>query len=149
MMSSQQGAISVRLVNDLDQPVTVGVQAQARGGRLQVSAGEPVRLGPGERTAVRLEAHSTDIGVHSVTVYATTADGTPVGGGAQFDVRTSHVSTVIWVIIGVGAAVLFLAIVVRLVRRLRRRRRTHGPLLPRPAAPDPADPSGPHDRIGA
>ena len=152
MMSSQQGPISVRLVNDLDQPVTVGIGADTRGGGLTVSKPDPVRLGPGERTAVRLEARSDGIGVHAVTVYATTADGTPVGAITQFNVRTSHVSTVIWVIMAIGAAVLFLAIVIRLIRRVRRRRRTHGPLLPppdrptRPSAPDPTDPSGPHER---
>ena len=83
--------------------------------------------------------------------YATTADGVPVGAITQFNVRTSHVSTVIWVIMAIGGAVLLLAIVVRLFRRVRRRRRTHGPLLSRddtPPAPDPADPSGPHDRPG-
>ncbi|NUR07122.1 MAG: hypothetical protein HOQ45_08935 [Nocardioidaceae bacterium] len=150
MMSSQEGAISIRVVNDLEEPVTVGISAQARGGGLQVSKPDPVKLGPGERTAIRLEARSADIGVHSVTVFATTTDGTPVGGTAQFNVRTSHVSTVIWVIIGAGGAVLFVAIVVRLVRRVRRRQRTPGPLLPRdetPSAADPADPSGPHDRV--
>jgi hypothetical protein len=138
MMSSQEGAISVKLVNDLDQPVTVGIGAQSRGGGLTVSSPDPVKLGPGERTAIRLETHSNDIGVHSVTVYATTADGVPVGAITQFNVRTSHVSTVIWVIMAIGGGLLLIAIVVRLYRRVRRRKSTHGPLLPR----EPTDRSG-------
>jgi hypothetical protein len=54
-----------------------------------------------------------------------------LGSLTQFSVRTSRVSTVIWVIMAAGGALLFLAIVIRLVRRVRRRKATHGPRLPR------------------
>jgi hypothetical protein len=46
-------------------------------------------------------------------------------------VRTSNVSTVIWVIMAIGGGLLLLAIVVRLYRRIRLRKSTHGPLLPK------------------
>jgi len=154
MMSSESGPIQVKLVNDLDEPVVVGVDASSTSG-LRFSSPDPVQLGPGQRTAIRLDATAEDIGVHAVQVAATTEDGTPIGSLTQFNVRTSHVGTVVWVVMGLGGAVLLLAIVVRLIRRIRRRKATHGPRMSKtsgpdggPGAPDPTDPSGPHERPG-
>jgi hypothetical protein len=137
MMSGGEGPIQLTLVNGLDEPVRVGITARTRSSDLEVSEVEPVTLGPGRRTAVRLEVRSSDIGVHAVTLLATDADGRPLGSLTQLSVRTSRVSTVIWVIMAAGGALLFLAIVIRLVRRVRRRKATHGPRLPR----DPDRPS--------
>jgi hypothetical protein len=138
MMSGESGPIQVTLVNGLDETVTVGLRVATPGSDLQVEHVDPVTLGPGRRTSIRLEASSNDIGVHSVTLVATDASGAPLGGSARFSVRTSNVSTVIWVIMGIGGALLLLAIVVRLYRRIRRRKTTHGPLLPR-ERPDVSD----------
>ena len=131
MMSGESGPIQVTLVNGLDETVTVGLRVATPGSDLKVEKVPPVTLGPGRRTSIRLEASSHDIGVHSVTLVATDATGTPLGSSTRFSVRTSNVSTVIWVIMAIGGALLFLAIVVRLYRRIRRRKTTHGPLLPR------------------
>ncbi len=130
MMSGERGGISVTLVNDLDRRVTVGVSAEARGPGLKLTPPRSVTLGPGQRSAVRIDAAADDIGVHAVTVQAVTSAGAPIGSLTQLSVRTSQVGTVIWVILAVGGAVLFAAIGFRLVRQVRRRRRTHGPLLP-------------------
>jgi hypothetical protein len=72
--------------------------------------------------------------VHPVSLVATDSDGAPLGSQTQFNVRTSNVSTVIWVIMAIGGGLLLLAIVVRLSRRIRRRKATHGPLLPSQAS---------------
>lgn len=137
MMSGESGPIQVTLVNDLPQSVTVGLRTSTSGSRLHIDHFDPVTLGPDRRMSIRLQAHSTDIGVHAVTLQATDATGVPLGSSAQFSVRTSHVSTVIWLVMAAGALVLLIAIVVRVVRRVRRRKATHGPLLPRDAAPQP------------
>jgi hypothetical protein len=131
MMSGEEGPIQVTLVNGLDEPVRVGIASQTRSPGLTISQPDPVTLGPGKRTAIRLEARSNDIGVHAVTLAATDDRGNPIGTLTRFSVRTSRVSTLIWVIMAGGAALLFLAIGVRLYRRVRRRRSTHGPRLPR------------------
>ena len=133
MMSSEQGPIQITLVNGLDQPVRVGIAAQTRSSGLRIAKVDPVTLGPGKRTAIRLKATSNDIGVHAVTLVATDTEGNPIGSLTQLSVRTSRVSTVIWVIMAAGAVLLFLAIAVRLFRRVRRRRATHGPRLQRGA----------------
>jgi hypothetical protein len=137
MMSGESGPIQVTLANDLEQPVTVGLRASTPGSRLRIDHVDPVTLGPGRRTSVRLEAHSTDIGVHAVTLQATDPTGVPLGSSAQFTVRTSNVSTVIWLVMAAGGLVLLLAIFIRVVRRIRRRQATHGPLLPRDPASRP------------
>ena len=133
MMSGEQGPIQITLVNGLDQPVRVGIAAQTRSSGLRISQVDPVTLGPGKRTAIRLKATSNDIGVHAVTLVATDTEGNPIGSLTQLSVRTSRVSTVVWVIMAAGAVLLFLAIAVRLFRRVRRRRATHGPRLQRGA----------------
>jgi hypothetical protein len=143
MMSGESGPVQITVVNGLDQPVTVGIRSETSSDDLSITDVDPVTLGPGRRTAIRLNASSHDIGVHPVTLIATTADGTPLGSQTQFTVRTSHVSTVIWVIMGVGGGLLFLAITVRLVRRIRRRKATHGPLLARDRAGSPNQPNQP------
>ena len=139
MMSSETGPIQVTLVNGLDQPVKVGIATQTRSAGLTIEKVEPRTLGPGQRTAIRLQATSNDIGVHAVTLVATDSEGNPLGSLTQVSVRTSRVSTVIWVIMAAGGVLLFLAITVRLVRRIRRRKSTHGPRLPR--EPEPSEPT--------
>jgi Family of unknown function (DUF6049) len=131
MMSGESGPIQVTVVNGLDQTVTVGLKVSTPGSGLQVEKVDPVTLGPGRRTSIRLQASSHDIGVHPVTLVTTDAAGVPLGSSARFSVRTSNVSTVIWVIMAIGGGLLLIAIVVRLYRRIRRRKTTHGPLLPR------------------
>ena len=59
------------------------------------------------------------IGVHTVSLVATTSEGEAIGSRTQFSVRTSNVGTFVWFVVGGGAAVLALAIVIRLVRRIR------------------------------
>jgi hypothetical protein len=131
MMSGEDGPIQVTVVNGLDQTVRVGIAAQTRSSGLKIKQHDDVTLGPGRRTAIRLEATSQDIGVHAVTLVATDSEGTPLGSLTQVSVRTSRVSTVIWVIMAAGGVLLFLAIGVRLFRRVHRRKSTHGPRLPR------------------
>ncbi len=136
MMSGESGPIQLTLVNDLERTVTVGLTTLTPDSRLSLSRVDPVTLGPGERTPIRLQARSSDIGVHSVTLRVVDADGRPLGSETRLSVRTSNVSTVIWVVMAVGAALLLLAVVVRLYRRIRRRQATHGPRLPRSQARD-------------
>jgi hypothetical protein len=121
MMSGESGPVQVTLINDLGRTVRVGLAVSTPGSRLRIAKLAPVTLGAGRRTSIRLEVRSRDIGVHAVTLKVTDAAGEPLGSQTRFSVRTSHVSTVIWVIIGIGAALLFVAIVVRLYRRIRRR----------------------------
>jgi hypothetical protein len=122
MMSSETGPIAVTIVNNLDEPVTVRLEARTPREDLSIAVPEPVTLEPGQRAPVRMRAESTAIGVHEVTLRATTVAGDPIGSEVQFNVRTSNVGFVIWLVMGVGGGLLLVAIVWRIVRRVRERR---------------------------
>jgi hypothetical protein len=121
MMSSETGPIAVTVVNNLDVPVTVQLEAVTPRDDLKVSSPDPVTLGPGQRSPVRLRADSRSIGVHAVTIVATTEDGSRIGSEVRFNVRTSNVGLVVWLVMGAGGALLLVTIVFRIARRLRRR----------------------------
>ncbi|HET6652442.1 MAG TPA: DUF6049 family protein [Nocardioides sp.] len=128
-MTSQTGPISITVENGLDVPVTVGLEATTRDPELTIATPEPINLGPGERAPIRLQADANSIGVHTVTIAATTEQGSRLGADTQFTVRTSNVGTFVWIVVGLGFAVLAVAIVIRLVRRVRAAaaRRAGGP----------------------
>ncbi|HSE70615.1 MAG TPA: DUF6049 family protein, partial [Nocardioidaceae bacterium] len=118
-MSSAEGSFQVTVVNDLEEPVTVGIRANTGSPDLVIPDTDPVELGPRQRATVRLSATATNIGVRSVILVPTTVDGKPVGNSTKFSVRSSQVGLVIWIIMGAGAIVLFGAIALRIVRRVR------------------------------
>ena len=126
-MSSEAGTFQVTLVNGLDQAVTVGLSATVSGGPLRLSTPDPVELPPGGRRPMRIEADSTDIGVHQVTLQPVSETGRALGQTSTLSVRSSKVGLILWVIMAGGAAALFGAITVRTVRRILAHRRRASP----------------------
>jgi hypothetical protein len=57
--------------------------------------------------------------VHNVTLQLVDSEGAHIGSSAQVPIRAAQVSKIIWLFLGIGGALLFGAIVVRLVRRVR------------------------------
>ena len=119
-MSSETGNFSVTVVNGLEEPVTVGLEAETGTDELEIRSPDLVSLGPGQRASVRLAVTSTGTGVHSVRISPTTRDGLPLGQSTKVKVRSSQVGLVIWLIMGTGAAVFVAAIVARILRRVRK-----------------------------
>jgi hypothetical protein len=74
---------------------------------------------------------ASGIGVHEVTLQPVTTSGTALGQPDTLSVRSSRVGEILWLVMAVGAGLLFAAIAFRIGRRIRQRRRTHGPLLQR------------------
>jgi Family of unknown function (DUF6049) len=122
-LSSTTGRFSATIANNLDHPVRVRVESLADA-PLTIGDTDPIEIAAGGRSAVLLEAATTQLGVHNVELVVTAEDGTPLGSTATLPVRSAQVSQVIWLILGTGVALLFGAIVVRLVRRVRRARGT-------------------------
>jgi hypothetical protein len=120
-LTSTSGRFSVLVSNDLDVPVSVTVRPVADS-KLRISGGETVDLPPHGRASVLLNASTHVLGVHTVTLQVTNKAGVALGSQDAFPMRAEQVSQLIWVIIGAGVALLFGAIVVRLVRRLLRSR---------------------------
>lgn len=138
-LSSASGRFSATLENGLDQPVTVRVRAVAEEPITITMSEQNVLLPPHSRRSVLLTATTERQGVHNVTLQVTDMAGTVVGSSDRLPIRAAQVSNVIWLIIATGAALLFGAIGLRLVRRLRRSRRTPGPGDPAVAEAGPAE----------
>lgn len=120
-LSSESGTFSVSLTNNLDHTVLVGLTATSDAG-IEFSEPEPVELAPGARTNVNIRARTSSNKVHNVTLQVTDRTGEPLGPTAELPIRSAQVSDVIWVIMGTGVGVLFVAIPLRLYRRIRRER---------------------------
>lgn len=120
-LSSDTGSLATSVTNNLDQPVRVRVLADIGDRNLTIEPSDVVEIDPGGRADLLLEAHSSVLGVHEVTLRVTDEEGQPLGSSATFPISSAQVSDVIWVVMGVGVAILFGAIVVRNVRRIRGR----------------------------
>ena len=119
ILSSGSGRFSATVTNDLDEPVTLKVDA-VTDPPLRVSVpADPIDLAAGGRATVLLNASSSAIGIRNVTLLLTDSDGVPLGSSDDLPIRSNRVSNVIWVILGTGVALLFGAIFVRLFRRIR------------------------------
>lgn len=121
-LSSSRGQFAVTLTNSLDHPVSVRVEA-VLDAPMRISGPETIQIAANSRTSVLLDASTPRLGVSNVQLLVTDEDGTPLGSSDELPIRSGQVSQVIWLIMGAGVALLFGAIVVRLVRRLRRARR--------------------------
>lgn len=120
-LSSDSGPVGATLVNGLDQPVTVRIEAETDGA-LTLDVGGTRELGPNTRSPLRFDATATQPGVHHVRLSVTTEDGTPIGSYDDVPIRAAGVSALIWIIMAGAAFVLFGAIGYRLPRQIRARR---------------------------
>lgn len=133
-MSSESGSFLVPVTNQLDVPVRVRLRPEVLGAGLRLEVPEAVVVEPGTRQPIRVAAQSSSIGVRSVRVDLVTAGGERLYPGPRFSIRSSQVARWVWVAMAVGSALLFVAIVVRIVRRVRARRSTRGPVMSRDGA---------------
>ena len=120
-LSSSTGRFAATVTNGLDHPVLVRLDAVAEA-PLRIEGPETIEIGAGSSTSVLLIASRARLGVSNVQLVVTDEAGTPLGATDTLPIRSVQVSQLIWVIIGAGVALLFGAIVVRLVRRVRRAR---------------------------
>ncbi len=118
ILSSESGPFSVTVTNGLDQPVTVRLTTTSSP-PMNIEVPEQLELDAESTTTRLLEASTDKLGVHNVTVEVTDLDGNPLGSSARVPVRAAQVSDVIWLVMGGALALLFVAIVLRLVRRIR------------------------------
>ena len=121
-LSGGSGTLTVTLVNGLDQPITVGIAARSSSPDVRVEAPAPLDMAPGQRTVLRLRARATSIGVHEVTLTPVTSGGAALGTPLTFNLRTSQVGRLIWVVLVGGAALLVVMIIRRVTRGIREHR---------------------------
>lgn len=121
ILSSGAGPFPVTVSNGLEHRVQLRILARTEG-ELVIRAPEMIDLDAGEARTLNLSARPGTIGVHTVQLVTTDDRGTPLGAEAEVSIRSSQVGRIIWVVMGVGVGILFLAIAVRLTRRVRRAR---------------------------
>ncbi|MBI2243194.1 MAG: hypothetical protein HYU55_04355 [Nocardioides sp.] len=124
ILSSGSGRFAATITNSLDQPVSVRVRAVADPPLEVAVPTDTIDIGPDNRATVLLNASSSAVGIRNVTLLLTDVDNVPLGSSDDLPIRSNRVSSVIWLIIGTGIALLFGAIAVRLVRRVRAARRS-------------------------
>jgi hypothetical protein len=146
-LSSSRGRFQATITNDLDQPVTVSLDAPPDG-ELTIDVPGRIEVQANNRASLLVTARTTENGVHDVTLAVTDKRGTPLGGSTRLTIRSAQVSNVIWLFLGIGSALLFGAIAVRLFRRLRNARRTPAGSDDEPAD-DGSEPSSPKESAGA
>ncbi len=120
-LSSSTGSFPTLVSNRLDHPVRVMLEAESVGG-VTVESSAPIELAAGSRQTVLLSAATDSPGVHYVRIRVTDENGNPLGKARRVAIRSAEVSQVIWLILGVGVGLLFVAIAVRVVRRVRNER---------------------------
>lgn len=122
-LSSTSGRFPVSITNGSDEPVTVELAVTARDPRITVEPIGPVTLQRDQRVTVTVLTNSRGVGITTLTARMVTQTGRPFGPVATFQVRTTQIGTLVWVVMGVGAAILFVAAGRRIVVRVRRHRR--------------------------
>ncbi len=129
LSSMKGGEFQVTLSNELDEPVTVRLDA-ITDESLRVATSEPVQLDANSKASFNLAASMRDTGTHTALIVVTDTKGNPLGAHASVPIRPSQVSGVIWWFVGTGCALLFAAIAVRLTRRIMKAKkaRTTGEL---------------------
>jgi hypothetical protein len=118
ILSADSGPFAVTVTNGLDQPIRLRIGALTRDD-LVIKAPQTIELEADKQQSVTLTAQADSIGVHPLRLIATDDTGRPLGASEEISVRSNKVGRIIWVIMGSGVGILFLAIAVRLVRRFR------------------------------
>ena len=118
-LSSASGRFPLTVTNGLPVPVTVQVVAHAENPAVTIDPIPQLSLQPGQRRDIEATAHSTGSGLTGVRVRLVTTTHRPVGSPWTFDVRSTQIGTAIWVVMGIGAAILFGAAARRIYQRVR------------------------------
>jgi hypothetical protein len=119
-LSSQTGRFPVTISNTSNTPVVIGLDVRpSNSGFLDVAPIEPVRIAPGRKATVTVNAEATSGGITQVRVGLRTKQGITFGDSEQFTLRVTDYGRVGWLVIGAGVGLLFVAAFVKIVRRIR------------------------------
>ncbi len=123
-LTSATGVISVNVVNELQQPVRVGVVLDARNRARLSTSGTPVTtVRPESAAQINLKVTSQTSGKFAVQAQLVDRDGRRFGSPVELVVRSTQYGRVALAVTGVGAGVLLAAAGIRIARRALRRNR--------------------------
>jgi hypothetical protein len=120
-MSSNSGRFPLTVTNGLGRSITVTIVARPADPGLTIGPINPVQVGAGQQRDVQLVTTAAGSGVTSVRARLATPapGGTPFSKAWRFDVRSTQIGLVIWIVMAVGGAILFIAAGYRIVNRIR------------------------------
>ena len=127
-LTSRNGRVSVAVVNELDQPVTVAVELVApSSARLSQTRTDVLEVPARTSLPVQVEAQTLTSGRFVVKASLLDREGRPFGEPAELIVTSTRYGSVALAVTGLGVAVLLLAAGARLVRRALGSRRAGSP----------------------
>lgn len=122
-LSSDTGRFPLTVSNDGSHAVRVRVRVEVlrerSDGRLSFKKIQQIRVDEDRKQTVSVEAHAYGGEVIRVEAKLSTPNGTELPSSQPFDVRVSAYGQVGWVVIGLGAGLLFVAAGLRVIRRIR------------------------------
>jgi hypothetical protein len=120
-MSSNSGRFPLTVTNGLGRPITVTITVKPADPGLSIEQIAPFQLDAGQRRDVQVVTTAAGSGVTSVRARLATPppDGARFGRPWRFDVRSTQIGLVIWIVMGVGGAILFIAAGYRILNRIR------------------------------
>ncbi len=118
-LSSRSGSFPLTITNGLKQQVTLSVHVQPRNPALRIDPIEDLVLAPGQSRDIEVTTRSNGSGLTPVRVRLQTVNHRVFGAPWEFDIRATQIGLAIWVVTGVGGAVLIGTAALRLVRRFR------------------------------
>lgn len=128
-MSSNSGRFPLTVTNGLGRAITVTIAVKPADPGLSIGPIAPIRLDAGQRRDIQVVTTAKGSGVTSVRARLAVPEpggGPRFGRAWRFDVRSTQIGLVIWIVMGVGGAVLFIAAGYRIVKRVREGGRSRG-----------------------
>jgi hypothetical protein len=117
-LSSSKGGFPLTIRNDTDEAIRIGVDLDSSNPALTIPSVESVAVAAGERRTLTVQIDLGNQRTTFLTAHLTAGDGRSVGDAEIFKVRSSSISTVLWVAMGAAGVFVLMA----LARRFHRRR---------------------------
>lgn len=119
-LSSSKGGFPLTIRNDTDEAIRIGVDLDSSNPALAIPPVGTVEVGAGERRTLTVQVDLGTQRTTDLTAHLMTDDGQTIGAGTTFRVRSSSISAVLWVAMGLAGIFVLAA----LARRFHRRRTT-------------------------
>ncbi|MEI2716545.1 MAG: DUF6049 family protein [Candidatus Nanopelagicales bacterium] len=127
-LAGDSGVVPLTIANDLDRPVSVGVQLATENPiTLQYTPPDPVRIEAKEKVGLEVPVRVVGSQTMPVDVLLTDRDGELYDDSATIELRSTAATRIATVVVGVGGVALVILTGLNLVRRRRTRLRTNDP----------------------
>lgn len=121
-LAGDSGVVPLTIANDLDRPVTVGLQlATDNPITLQYTPPEPIRIDAKEKAGIEVPVRVVGSQTMPVSILLTDSEGLLYDDSASIELRSTAASRVATIVVGVGAVALVILVSLNLMRRRRHR----------------------------